>query len=260
MDRSQKLLAGLIVVLVVVLAYRLLNPYEQPTVDSLTYTGRAGVSARIDEAVPTVSAGPGVERLLSGLYGGSPSWTAEVTRNPFAKPRPMAAATEAEPVPAPRPVQPVATAEDRVREALGQFQAFGSFVQGGERVLFLQRGKQVILVRENDIIDGRYVVESFTDDTITVTGADMDIPVTVGLKEPPDTAGGRLRPATALPSSIPAPEPPPEDDFAPEEPPVEEIPEVAQDETLEPPRQDNPGGEEDRNISGLKPSFPSKKE
>jgi hypothetical protein len=260
MDRSQKLLAALVAVFLLVLGYRLMNPFEQPTVDTLTHTGEKPVSGKIADGVPAPKAERDSDRLLETLYQVPQQSSPDVRRDPFTKlpePKPAPEKPPQQQVSAPEPT--VLTPEDRVREELRQFQVFGSFDGEKDRALFLQRGKQVILVRENDLIDGRYIVESFTDNTITVRGDDLEGPVMVALEELPGSSGGRLKPATATASVEEAPEPPPAFDEE-EAPPVEEPPVEGEPQPPQEPSEDNPDGETPRNISGLKPSFPPKKE
>ena len=48
MNRKQKILLGLLVTLAIALAYRLTNPFEQETVDRLTYARATKVAAAKD--------------------------------------------------------------------------------------------------------------------------------------------------------------------------------------------------------------------
>ncbi|MFZ7126612.1 MAG: hypothetical protein ACOWWM_10720 [Desulfobacterales bacterium] len=268
MDRKAKLLAILGVVLLLVLGYRLLNPYEQPTVDRLTYDGgarAAGVpSAAENEPEP---AGQSLE-VAAEIYLKPDGMKGEVKRDPFNKVQ----AAPASPAPAPSPraaAPPPLTAEDRVRQAFEDFKTFGSFAHGDRSVLFLQRGKQVVLVSRGDRIDGRYQVLDFTDDTLTVSGGGVDEPVLIQLEELPESPGSGFRPGSASTGGARF-SPPAEPDEEFETPPEESIPEeeeIVPELTEEPEEQpetspseaEDPleptGGPTPRGGTGLEPSF-----
>lgn len=248
MDRNQKILAALIVVFVLILGYRLFNPYEQPTVSKLTYDGQkpAGRSTEPD----TASAAPSDALHLATDYYLKPERLKAVAkRDPFSKFRPPAPAATAPKATAPPPKP--RTPEDVARDAFKAFKAFGSFSHEEENVLFLQRQKQVILVRKGDLIDGRYAVEDFSEDTVTVTAEELEGPLMIRLEELPDTPGSRFA-AGGRPSPVrEAPEPPPPPEEFEGEAPESEAEETSPGQTPRAGSVPVPGG-----GTGLEPSFP----
>jgi hypothetical protein len=59
--------------------------------------------------------------------------------------------------------------ESRVEDELSSFRSFGYMERGGERILFLEKGKQIMLVRKGDRIEGKYLVKEITKNELTLT-------------------------------------------------------------------------------------------
>ncbi len=167
LDNKQKLLIGLAVVLVLTLSYRLANPIRQPTVAKLTYgrTNRVGAGPANQAGGDALS--PPTKIKTSLLATPTPIEPGG-QRDPFRRPAPKVTnrPPEAEPqTPEPRALTP----NERAKEKLGRFKAFGAFSQGDRTSLFLQRGKQVLVVTVGDRIDGRFTVEAIDGLSVLVT-------------------------------------------------------------------------------------------
>jgi hypothetical protein len=202
-DNKQKLLIGLVVVLAALLAYRAVKPFRQPTVDKLTY-GRA--SKIVSSAVKS-GAGPETgppPHTMTHLLAAPEPLSDEVIRDPFRRP-----AADVEPAPqpaAPPPPPSEVTPDERARERLGRFKAFGNFRQDGREALFLQRGKQILVVRAGDRIDGRYKIDAIDGAAVVISSPDLPHPFEFKFEElKPGTASGprslsSLTESTARPS------------------------------------------------------------
>ena len=181
-SKKRQILVGLLLILSVTVIYRLMNPFEQQTVDRLTY----GRTTRVVPDNPTPSNNQESNRtsqVMTALLNQPPTLSSEVKRNPFQMANASRASSQAGPA-APAPPPPPRSAQDRIREALQQFTRFGDFRRGKERYIFLERGKQVLVVGPGDVIDGKYKVEAIGDQSISVTTTESPEPVEVGLEEP----------------------------------------------------------------------------
>ena len=174
LDKKQKLLIGLVSLLAVVLAYRLVRPFRQQTVSKLTYarTNRIAASptraaGRDDASRPT--------KIKIDLMARPPQLELKIYRDPFRRPVPQAAARSAQTAPK-KPPPPVVTPEERAKEKLRRFKAFGSFQQGDRTSLFLQRGKQVLVVNVGDRIDGKFKIEAIDGFSVVVSSAETPTP------------------------------------------------------------------------------------
>lgn len=190
MDRNKLILAGLGVIFLVTLTYRLLNPFEQPTVAQLTNKGQRAVQPMSDEAPSSSDAGDRIRLAADSYLKAQPVTAGEIQRNPFGTPTVPDA-------PAPPPAEPIQAQpegpEDTARNTLKAFKVFGSFAHGDEEVLFLERKKQIILIRRGDLIDGIYRVEDFSEDSLTVTADSLTSPILIRLEDIAETPTDRPR-------------------------------------------------------------------
>ena len=180
MDRNKKILICLLVVFLVTLIYRVNHPFKQQTVDALTYQGkRAGnghvVTMKIPAATPDRLKGEAPYRVMIACLSKPPRHNGAVSKNLFF-PQPKIEtpvhAAPAEPevppeetVTAPlKPIDPMTS----VKAALGRFTVIGTYESRGERAVFLQRGRETLVVKEGDRIDGRYRVMTISDQSMAV--------------------------------------------------------------------------------------------
>jgi hypothetical protein len=178
--RKRNLFIVLALIFGAVLAYRAMNPFRQAEVDRLTYTGAAGPSG-----AGRSSAGPGPLEVMLRLLAEPPPVSGAVIEPGFLKPvpglnlSPPPPRPEPEPLPAapgpepdPKPAEPDPV--EVVNEELGRFQVIGFFIQNGEAAIFLQRDKQVLVVREGNLIDGKYRVEDISAEKMTLRAVHLD--------------------------------------------------------------------------------------
>lgn len=168
MADKKKYFVILIVIFAAVLTYRLLNPFQQPTVAELTHTGK--VPARTEP-----SSGKDVRNqnhLLLDLYVNPPRHSAVTLKNVFF---PSSLRNDAASPPA--LTQPAAVAENAkdsvvappTPKGLGNIAVFGFYRNQKDEVLFIERGKDILTVRQGDRIDGKYLVKAITETSMVVT-------------------------------------------------------------------------------------------
>lgn len=179
MDQKQKILLGLLVTLAIALAYRLTNPFEQETVDRLTY-------ARATKVAPAKAADTSQHQaqVRLDLFQSAPQSSVTIQRDLF---RPPSAAKPSNkdnikpeaPAPKPRPKSD----REKIQEHFQRFKAFGSYQHGKKIYLFLQRGKQVLVVSRGDRIDGKYEITDVAEKTATISSKDLSTPLKVTFDE-----------------------------------------------------------------------------
>ena len=183
LDKKQKLLIGLAVLLALTLIYRLATPYRHPTVAKLTYGRTNPIAATPANAAKSDGARPPTKIQTARLTAPAPL-EQRVLRDPFRRPAPQAAPRP----PEQRPETPEAlplTPDERVKEKLGRFKTFGTFAQGDRTSLFLQRGKQVLVVTNGDRLDGRFTIEAIDGRSVLVTTPDGPEPFRFEFEELP---------------------------------------------------------------------------
>ncbi|RLB15669.1 MAG: hypothetical protein DRG82_11040 [Deltaproteobacteria bacterium] len=165
MNKKKIILSFLVIIFAASLAYRLTHPYHQQKVQRLTYSGsRKRVIVKKD----TGKSGDEVLKcpeVLLGLYAKRPRHHGEVIHDPFFLPEEKASGVKEPPVAQAKPPEgAVKPAEEdpraRAQRELSGFRVFGSCQEGETTMLFLERGKDIFIVRPGDKIDGKYLVKS----------------------------------------------------------------------------------------------------
>jgi hypothetical protein len=189
MDNKKKLLTVLLFVLAALVVYRLMNPFRQERVAQLTHTGKsAGESRKVSTQSSPAAQLKDADFLLA-LLQRPPQHSGRVLTPGFWGPgdRPLpGASTPPETAPdsdaataSLAPLDPVL----QVKQELSQFRIFGFFKSRGELALFMERGKEILVVRKGDRIDGVYRVEEITPQVLTIRAENIDEAVHIDLGE-----------------------------------------------------------------------------
>ena len=191
MDRKKIILVVLVVIFIISLVYRIMHPFKQERVAELTYAAKRvvvksikGPSNRFGEK--KLHTGPVV---LLDLFLNPPKHKGKVIRNVFeaqaaqktVQPTDVAKRNEQE-----KAALAMSKKESPLESAqknLSRFKAFGMYESGDEKIVFLERGKEVLVIRKGDWIDGRYRVEKITDQKITLKARQIDEPMFIDVGE-----------------------------------------------------------------------------
>ncbi len=189
MDKKQKILMVLAALFIVSLIYRIMNPYKQETVDRLTYTsGKPSVISKKIYKEPGKSSD--FDLLLEPLLNPRHQQTS-VFRNIFEK---NAARDAISSIPA-KAASPLQTQEEKnataqqeqekndMNQGLDQFSVFGSCESNGRKYIFLERSKDIFIVRNGDIIDGQYRIENISDTALTIRSEKQGQSVTIDISD-----------------------------------------------------------------------------
>lgn len=172
-DKKKIILGILIFIFAVSLVYRATHPYRQRKVDTLTYTG-AKSEARDKKGGIKDTDGSTVEEplVMLDMFFDPPGHAREQTRNIFSR---EGETDEALGLPNQYEVDqkivddaPPVDEENSVEDDLSGFRTFGYMEGGGERILFLEKGEQITLIRKGDRIEGKYIVEDITKDELSL--------------------------------------------------------------------------------------------
>jgi hypothetical protein len=177
MNQKQKILIGLLVTLAIALAYRLTNPFEQETVDRLTYTRATKVAV-----TRNTDAAPHQAEVRLDLLRLPPQKTVSVQRDPFRPPSVPKPAGEDKPASQAQKPQPKSDRE-KIIEHFQRFKTFGSYRHGDTIYLFLQRDKQVLVVSRGDRIDGRYDITDVAEKSATISAKGLSTPLKIDFDE-----------------------------------------------------------------------------
>ena len=175
MDRKKKILAILAVIFVSSIVYRIMNPFKQEKVIVLKYTGSHGQKTT-RKSIPTKTKKKSSSSyVMLDLFTTPPKHSDKVIKNIFFKNKPAEKKTlidskynmETEVLTVEDPVE-------KIKKDLSKFRIFGLHESGDEIVLFLERGKQILLIHKGDRIDGKYLVEKITKQLVTLSADNID--------------------------------------------------------------------------------------
>ena len=171
--------------LLISLIYRLMNPYVQPRVDTLTYnTGKVDDSKNLKEE-------PGDDRTvvagLSGPFKGK-AISEKVYKDLFSLYKPPQTAGQGKKDRqlkiTPPPVAPV-TKDPllAVKEYIASYKFYGSYDSAGKKAIFLAKNKLVLVARTGDRIDGKYEIVDIQEDFIRIKAVDLNQTIEIKIRE-----------------------------------------------------------------------------
>jgi len=184
MDRKKKILAILAVIFVISLAYRIMNPFKQEKVTVLRYT-ESHAQKTTPKSIPAKAKKKSSSSyVMLDLFTNPPKHSDKVIKNIFFKKKPVEKKTLIDTKH--NMATKVLTVEDpveKIKKDLSKFRIFGSHESGDKIVLFLERGKQIIVIRKGDRIDGKYLVEKITKQLVTISADNIDEKLHIDLGE-----------------------------------------------------------------------------
>jgi hypothetical protein len=245
--RKQKIvLAALLALLGLTIAWRILHPFRQERVASLTHNGKTVHKVRMTSGSPPPlgeSLPPSAEEALPPQPRPEEPMphTAELRRDLFwSPPAAPPGGSETMQTPPPAPPDPMA----RVREELGRFRVFGAWEDSQGMAVFLERDKEILLVRKGDRIDGRYRVEAIAGERMTLMVEPEQEAIQIDLADFYASAYGGLveKESPGGPGAMEGEEVAGAPQEIPEPPPPEESPALREAPQRRPPAE--PGGNE----------------
>jgi hypothetical protein len=173
-NKKKSILALLILLFALSLIYRVTHPYKQPKVDALKYSG--GETATPEKKAGRKDSGASsVEESLVklDLFLNPPVHSREQRRDLFSEQAGLdnsaMRSAENRVDQASGDNTSAAGSEAGVEDDLSSFRSFGYMERGGERILFIEKGKQIMLVRKGDTIEDKYLVKEITKNELTLT-------------------------------------------------------------------------------------------
>jgi len=178
MDIKKKILLVLAAVFIICLSYRLMHPFRQATVDKLTYTGAGSRAKTKKTSVKDLGQNAATSNVMLDIYLNPPEHSEKVYRNIFIRKKKM----EKKPSQKSRPARAtVKTPIELVKEDLSRFKLFGYYITAGRPAIFFEKGKDVYVVRQGDRIDGKYLVEKITQQSVSLRAEHIDEVIIIDL-------------------------------------------------------------------------------
>ena len=192
MNRKKIILIISLIIFAGALTYRITHPFKQKRVAELTFTGKdIRVPVKKEDVRRSKTTETSFEESLVKLefFINPPQHSRKIFKNIFTG---QMAATETEKLDNKKipddgmPIKTIPAAVDKrkqVENDLSLFKSFGFFESGGEKMLFIERGKQILVVRKGDRIEGKYIVKNITEKELTLTALSINEDVHIDLSQ-----------------------------------------------------------------------------
>lgn len=187
MDRKKIVLVFLLVILAVCLIYRITHPFKQERVGQLTYTNQGRNNLITVKIKPSQEKNDELENLhaLQDRFFNPPVLSGKVINNPFVRKKELSNNINKAPEIGNLSENHSAQENDplyTLTNEISRFKIFGAFESEGKRAIFFGRGKEMLIVRAGDRIDGKYLVQSISDESITIKADGVDDSVTIDMR------------------------------------------------------------------------------
>lgn len=167
-ERNKKLLLILVLVLSAALYYRLNNPFKQESVSMLTYTGENGktVAKKIPKA--TYKTRTGKSGVMLGAFLKPEPVSGAVSNNIFYRTAVVPAVDQikSEDLERIREGEREVNLLEQLYRELAVYRVIGAYKSRGHHAVFLERGREVMVVRAGDTINGRFIVDEITGEAV----------------------------------------------------------------------------------------------
>lgn len=180
--RKNIIFAAALGLLILSITYRLMNPYVQPRVKRLTYTGNGQETYKAGKVKGSLE-----KRIPPGDTGGKLKTSRRVYKDLFSvytppqrdKPDNSAITTT-----------PGKTIETGTQDPLGKiidhitsYKFYGTYTSGKQKAVFLAKKKLVLVARTGDRIDGKYQIEDIQDDFIRIKALELNETMDINIRE-----------------------------------------------------------------------------
>ena len=165
MDSKKKILIILSVIFAVTLSYRLMNPYRQKTVSQLTFTNsKVYTKTNKTGSVRGSRRTANIQDVMLDFFLNPPEHFDKVYKNIFFKEEAVKKEVISQ---KDNPIK-------RVKNEISQFNIFGSYETLDDKAIFFERGKQVLVIRKGDKIDGKFLVEKISQQDVSLKSEEID--------------------------------------------------------------------------------------
>ena len=183
--REKKVLALLSLLFFLSLGYRIFHPWEQKRVEKLTHTGER------EPPVPEKeSQGPETGDVMLNIFLSPRKHSGKARNENFFQTVPglevqsgNPSLSPSAPPAVPEPVVPAELPEEEIYRDMDGLQVAGIYMSGADLAVFLQREKQIMVIRRGDRIDGKYLVEKLTSEALTLRSGKNEKTVVIDLKQ-----------------------------------------------------------------------------
>ncbi len=183
MKRKKTILTVLIILFTITLAYRILHPFKQERVARLTYTGKqTSIKIKKKTTQPDLKGISAKQDIMLNLFLNPPRHSGNMHKNIFFKQKAILKEAVI------RQESNLAEEDEKghhaqVDQELNSFKVFGFYEKGDEKVIFFEKGKDILVVRKGDRINGKYLIEKITNQAVTLSTETIEEKIHIDLSE-----------------------------------------------------------------------------
>lgn len=167
--------------------YRLMNPYVQPRVARLTYTGSGHSSEKIGSEKIVKVKGPARKTAKPSETGGEAKTSRRVHKDLFSVYKPPKQVEKDNILKTPKPGQSVQTVGKdplgEIKEYIASYKFYGTYTSGEQKAVFLAKNKLVLVARTGDRIDGKYEIDDIQEDFIRIKALELNETIDINIRE-----------------------------------------------------------------------------
>ncbi len=173
--------------LIISIIYRVLNPFVQPRVDKLTFTGNK--SNKIIKAENTMEqTRKGRSQTLVSKYLNRPKTSEKVYKDLFSIYRPpqkkklkMSIKKDIQDQKVVETVKKDPVSE--IKEYISSYTLYGIYKSEDTKAVFLSKNKLVLVARTGDRLDGKYLIDDIQENHITIKALDLNETIHFDMRE-----------------------------------------------------------------------------
>jgi hypothetical protein len=188
---KQKILAIVLVALAVSVLYRVTHPFKQETVDELTFDKKKHFKRIYGETdtdhrgsptgimlnfidTPTNHSG----RVFKNIFSPQPSVPGQDDKTKSDDKKQDLMAVDAENLKDNEFSRP-----ENIGTGLSDLKVFGMYENEQDKVVFVERGKDILALREGDTIDGTFRVQKISNKLVTIKSKHSDRSLSINMNE-----------------------------------------------------------------------------
>jgi len=175
----------------IAIIYRVLNPFVQQEVNTLTFTGE-GKSIKTDKAEHAILQAEKVEsQTLVSKFLNKPKVSAKVYKDLFSiyKPPNKLAQKKKVSVPADGDVQNRQKLDikkdsvQEIKEYISSYRVYGIYKSENTKAIFLAKNKLVLVAQIGDRLDGKYLIDDIQDNYIRIKALELNETIHLDMRE-----------------------------------------------------------------------------
>ena len=164
MDSKKKILIILGIIFSVTLTYRIMHPYRQKTVSQLTFINSKGYTKiNKNKSVLGYKQSFNIPDVMLDYFFNPPEHSAKVYKNIFFKEETIKTDVNLASV-----ISKQDSPVKKINNDISKLKIFGSYKTLYDNAIFFEHGEQVLVIREGDKIDGRFLVKKISQQDVSL--------------------------------------------------------------------------------------------